>query len=49
MQSGPTITVVIPVYMAEDCLSELDSRLHVTLEAMQIEYEIIWVFSQMSG
>jgi len=43
MKSIPTISVVIPVYNAENCLSELDRRLHLTLAGMQISYEVIYV------
>jgi dolichol-phosphate mannosyltransferase len=43
MPTIPTISVVIAVYNAEDCLSELDRRLHLTLTSMQIPYEVIYV------
>jgi undecaprenyl-phosphate 4-deoxy-4-formamido-L-arabinose transferase len=39
----PHISVVIPVYKAEDCLQELYSRLKTSLGTISGEYEIIFV------
>ena len=43
MEIVPIISVVIPVYMAEECLLELDQRLHETLMKMHVEYEVLYV------
>lgn len=42
-QSIPIISVVIPVYKAEHCLSELYSRLKASLESISPDFEIVLV------
>ena len=39
----PTISIVVPVYRAEDSLNELHRRLVVTLEREALEFEILFV------
>lgn len=39
----PHISVVIPVYKAESCLPELYRRLHLSLERITTDYEIVLV------
>lgn len=39
----PHISVVIPVYKAEDCLEELCRRLRASLEAITVDFEIVLV------
>jgi dolichol-phosphate mannosyltransferase len=39
----PSISVVIPVYKAEDCLAELNRRLVAVLESISSDFEIILV------
>jgi len=39
----PHISVVIPVFRAEECLSELYRRLRISLEIITTDYEIIFV------
>lgn len=41
--AAPDVSVVIPVYRAEDCLQALYERLVSTLDGLQIAYEIIFV------
>lgn len=41
--SPPQISVVIPVYKAEDCLAELYKRLKQTLETITTNFEIVLV------
>ena len=38
-----TISVVIPVYKAEDCLDELYQRLKTNLESITTDFEILLV------
>lgn len=40
---APQISVVIPVYKAENCLDELYMRLKATLEAMSVDFEIVLI------
>lgn len=40
---SPYLSVVIPVYKAENCLNELYSRLKVSLETISADFEIILV------
>jgi glycosyltransferase involved in cell wall biosynthesis len=39
----PRLSVVSPVYRAQACLDELHRRLTATLEAMDVDYEIVFV------
>ncbi len=41
--NSPHLSVVIPVYKAEDCLDELYGRLRVTLESISPDFEIVLV------
>ena len=41
--ADPEISVVIPVYLAEDCLQELYTRLRAALESISPDFEIILV------
>jgi len=43
MNNPPVISVVIPVYKAENCLSELYARLTTALESISKHYEIVLV------
>jgi polyisoprenyl-phosphate glycosyltransferase len=37
------LSVVVPVYQAEDCLQELHRRLTHVLKVLKVSYELIWV------
>ena len=41
--SPPHLSVVIPVYKAEQCLDELYRRLNVVLESISSNFEIVLV------
>lgn len=43
MKNPPLISVVIPVYKAENCLNELYRRLKFSLESISLEFEIVLV------
>ena len=37
------LSIVVPVYQSEECLSELHRRLTLVLKSMRVSYEMIWV------
>lgn len=43
MRPSPLISIVIPVYKAENCLDELYQRLKTSLETISLDFEIVLV------
>ncbi len=43
ISTNPYISVVIPVYKAENCLDELYRRLKVSLESISLDFEILMI------